>query len=88
MFNFDMKMNRFRSKWSIFMPICQSGIFTSDVLVKIAGHETLVLFPRNQTVPRSTHAWDLDNFGRDRKLKVKVCLSMALMTLIYVLTLV
>ena len=83
-----MKIYRFRSKWSIFMSICQSGIFTNDVLVKIVGHETLVLFPRNQTVPRSTHAWDLNNFGRDRKLKVKVCLSMDLMTLIYVLTLV
>ena len=51
---------------------CQSAsreFFTSDVLVKIAGHETLVLFPRNQTVPRSTHAWDSDYFGRDRELK-------------------
>ena len=67
MYNLDMKMYRFRSKWSIFMPICQSGIFTNDVLVKITGHETLVLFPRNQTVP---HAWDLNKFGRDHHMTV------------------
>jgi len=41
--------------------------FPNDVLVKITGHETLVLFPRNQTVP---HAWDLNKFGRDHHMTV------------------
>ena len=77
--------------------LCRSVSMVFEIFPKVVknvcscentGHETLVLFPRNQTVVSRSRAWDLGDFGFDRyrsSLKVNVCLSM---TMIYVLTLV